>query len=289
MAPRTTLTDAQWRIIKPFLPGKITDPGRTAVSNRRTLEGILWILRTGAPWRDVPPQFGKWNTLHRRFRRWSKTGVFDRVFAAKVGDRELRSIMVDGTFAKVHQHGAGALTSGDAPEVSAKRQNIGRSKGGLTTKVMAVIDDAGEMVKFGMSPGNLQESPLLPDLIDGVSSSELIADKAYDTNGIRVLLASKGMAATIPSKSSRIVPIWHDPERYRRRHLIENYFADLKQFRGVATRYCKLAESYKAFISLAVWLIDTRGDRRLGRLANHEGVSSIPPPANSQIPMLVSC
>ena len=129
MYPRTTLTDAQWKVIQPMLPGKRRDPGRSGRDNRRSLEGIVWVLRTGAPWRDVPPQFGKWNTLHRRFRRWTRSGVFDRVFTAKIGDSDLRSIMVDGTFAKVHQHGTGALTSGDEPKVSAKRQKIGRSIG----------------------------------------------------------------------------------------------------------------------------------------------------------------
>ena len=111
--------------------GKGEIPGGPGVTTAVRLEGIVWVLRTGAPWRDVPPQFGKWNTLHRRFRRWTRSGVFDRVFTAKIGDSDLRSIMVDGTFAKVHQHGTGALTSGDEPKVSAKRQKIGRSKGGL--------------------------------------------------------------------------------------------------------------------------------------------------------------
>ena len=173
------------------------------------------------------------------------------------------------------------------PEVSAKRWKIGCSKGGLTTKIMAVIDDKGEMVKFGVSPGNLQEGPLLSDLLDGVSSSELIADKAYDSNSIRVLLASQGTVATIPSKSSRKEPIWHDKARYRKRHLIENYFADLKQFRGVAPRYCKLVESYRSFVILTIWLIDTRGTRRLGRLSEPYGGSDWPTPVKTQLPMTV--
>ena len=154
---------------------------------------------------------------------------------------------------------------------------------------MAVLDETGEIMRFDTSPGNAQEAPLLPDLINGVSSPELIADKAYDSNSIRLLLASKGMTATIPSKTSRKEPIWHDPQSYRRRHLIENYFADLKQFRGVATRYCKLAKSYMAFVALAVWLIDTRGARRLGRLSKR-GEDTLPSlPTDTQLPLPLSC
>ncbi len=106
--PRTQLSDRQWRRIEPFLPGKATDPGRTGVNNRATLEGILWVMRTGAPWRDLPEKFGNWNTIHRRFRRWTVGGVFDRIFKAIHGRLDLRTVMVDGSFAKVHQHGTGA-------------------------------------------------------------------------------------------------------------------------------------------------------------------------------------
>lgn len=105
---RKLLSERHWKQIEPLLPGKSSDRGRTGYDNRATLEGILWIMRTGAPWRDLPESFGKWNTVHRRFRRWVKAGVFDRILAATKGRLDLRSVQVDGTFAKVHQHGTGA-------------------------------------------------------------------------------------------------------------------------------------------------------------------------------------
>ena len=71
------------------------------------LEGMIWICRTGSPWRDLPEEFGNWNSLHKRFRRWTEGGVFDRIFDA-LDDRDLQTVMVDATFAKVHQHGTGA-------------------------------------------------------------------------------------------------------------------------------------------------------------------------------------
>ena len=75
---RTVLTDAQWERIAPLLPGKKGDPGRSGDDNRRSLEGILWIVRTGAPWRDLPDVFGNWFTVWKRFRRWALKGVLEK-------------------------------------------------------------------------------------------------------------------------------------------------------------------------------------------------------------------
>ena len=108
MEARTTLTDKQWALIEPVLPGRPGDPGRSGYNNRMSLEGMVWITRTGAPWRDLPREFGNWNTVHRRFRRWVQSGVFQRIFDVIEEDLNLKAVMVDGTFAKVHQHGTGA-------------------------------------------------------------------------------------------------------------------------------------------------------------------------------------
>lgn len=108
MEVRTTLTDKQWALIEPVLPGRPGDPGRSGNNNRMSLEGMIWITRTGAPWRDLPWEFGNWNTVHRRFRRWVQSGVFQQIFDVIEEDLDLKAVMVDGTFAKVHQHGAGA-------------------------------------------------------------------------------------------------------------------------------------------------------------------------------------
>jgi transposase len=105
---RTVLTDAQWERIAPLLPGKKGDPGRSGDDNRRSLEGILWIVRTGAPWRDLPEYFGNWSTVWKRFRRWALKGVFEKVFKAVSGEPDMEYALVDGTIVKVHRHGAGA-------------------------------------------------------------------------------------------------------------------------------------------------------------------------------------
>jgi len=105
---RTVLRDAQWQRIAPLLPGKKGDPGRSGDDNRRSLEGILWIVRTGAPWRDLPEYFGKWSTVWKRFRRWALNGVFEKVFKTLSGEPDMEYALIDGTIVKVHRHGTGA-------------------------------------------------------------------------------------------------------------------------------------------------------------------------------------
>ena len=105
---RLCLTDAQWAKMQPHCLGKPGDPGRTGGDNRLFLEAVLWIARTGSPWRDLPPMFGKWNTVFRRFRDWVKADVFQRIFDAASDAPDMEYAMVDGTIVKVHRHGQGA-------------------------------------------------------------------------------------------------------------------------------------------------------------------------------------
>ena len=98
----------QWERIAPLVPGKVGDPGRSGTGNRLFMEAVLWIVRVGAPWRDLPEFFGKWNSVFQRFRRWAKRGVFDQVFEALSDDADFEYVIIDGTIVRVHQHGAGA-------------------------------------------------------------------------------------------------------------------------------------------------------------------------------------
>jgi len=105
---RKVLKDSQWVRIAPLLPGKPGDPGRSAADNRLFVEAVLWIARTGAPWRDLPDAFGLWNSVFKRFRRWTLKGVFESVFKALSGEPDFEYAMIDGTIVRVHQHGTGA-------------------------------------------------------------------------------------------------------------------------------------------------------------------------------------
>lgn len=105
---RTVLTDVQWERIAPLLPGKEGDPGRSGEDNRRFVEGVLWIVRTGAPWRDLPESFGKWSSVWKRFRRWALKGVFEKLFQALSHEPDFEYALIDGTIIKVHRHATGA-------------------------------------------------------------------------------------------------------------------------------------------------------------------------------------
>lgn len=112
---RTMLTDAQWRRLAPLLPECRTRGRPYEADHRLTVEGIFWIARTGAPWRDLPERYGKPITVYQRFRRWTERGVFQRVFDSLACELDLSTAMVDGTFFKVHQHAAGARKEAALP------------------------------------------------------------------------------------------------------------------------------------------------------------------------------
>ena len=105
---RYVITDRQWSKIEPHCLGKKTDPGRTGADGRQLLESVFRIARTGAQWRDLPGEFGKWNTVYRRFRDWARAGVFERIFNALSEDPDMEMAMIDGTIVKVHRHGQGS-------------------------------------------------------------------------------------------------------------------------------------------------------------------------------------
>ena len=105
---RFVLTDRQWELIEPLCPGGAHAPGRTGRDTRLFLEAVLWIVRTDAPWRDLPAEFGNWNSTFRRFRRWVQADVFKRIFDALSDDPDMEYAMIDATIVKVHRHGMGA-------------------------------------------------------------------------------------------------------------------------------------------------------------------------------------
>lgn len=106
MSKRYELTAAQWTRIAPLLPGKAGDPGRSAADNRLFVDGVLWVLRSGAHWRDLPERYGKWKSLHKRFSRWAKAGVWERVFEALIADPKNDYLMLDTTLVRAHQQAA---------------------------------------------------------------------------------------------------------------------------------------------------------------------------------------
>lgn len=104
---RFVVSDAVWEKVAPLLPGKASDRGVTAKDNRLFLEAVLWRVRTGLPWRDLPGEFGNWNSIFQRFRRWVRAGVFERLFEQLSGQPDFEYVLIDGTIVTAHQKASG--------------------------------------------------------------------------------------------------------------------------------------------------------------------------------------
>jgi len=103
---RYELSEMQWEKIKDILPGRVESVGRTAGDNRVFVNGVLWILRSGAHWHDLPERYGKYKSLHKRFSRWAVSGVWEKVFHELLRDRKNQYLMIDSTIVRAHQQAA---------------------------------------------------------------------------------------------------------------------------------------------------------------------------------------
>jgi len=245
---RYELSDYEWSVIRPMLPNK--PRGVPRVDDRRTLNGIFWVLRSGAPWRDLPERFGPHTTCYNRFVRWRRAGVCDHIMDAVTAAHDAAVQMIDTSVVRVHQHGA--CIAGN------RERHMGRSRGGLTSKIHAVVDADGLPVGLGLTPGEAHDNRLCSVLLTGLhQGTMLLADRAYDADWIRDFASQKGAWANIPPKRNRKEPICFSPYLYQARNLVERFFNKIKQCRRVATRYDKLAANYLAFVKLAsirLWL-----------------------------------
>jgi transposase len=122
---RHDISERVWAILKPHLPGERGKWGGIAADNRRFINAVLWILRTGAPWRDLPPDYGGWSNTHRRFIRWRDAGRWERLLNALIQEPDFEWLMIDASHVKVHQHGTGARGG---------NQDMGVTKGGSIQK-----------------------------------------------------------------------------------------------------------------------------------------------------------
>lgn len=125
----------------------------------------------------------------------------------------------------------------------------------MTTKIMALADALGNLIDFRLLPGQAHDLRGTAALLEGLACGQLLADRAFDANWVRDALTEKGIVPVIPPKSNRRFPAQFDRDTYKWRHLIENFFGKLKEYRGIATRCCKTDESFGAFISIAATTI----------------------------------
>jgi len=245
MADLLLMSEAQMRRIEPYFS---LPYGITRVDDRRVISGIIFVIRNGLRWRDVPPGYGPHKTIYKRFVRWS---VFNKIFAelARKGSQPSH-LMIDATHLKAHRTAASLLKKEPVP------RRIGRTKGGLNSKLHAVCDGQGRPIIMLLSEGQMSDykgAALMLDVLP--PAKQLLANKGYDAGWFRKALAERGIMACIPSRSNRKSPIEHDRVLYRQRHKIENMFGRLKDWRRIHTRYDRCAHTFMSTICIAAAVI----------------------------------
>jgi transposase len=183
---------------------------RPAQDNRLYFEGMMWIARTGSQWRHLPDEYGKWNSVFRRYRRWVSTGVFDAMLETltEMVERDVTADMIDSTVVRAHHCAVGIKRGLRKPRL------LGRSRGGFSTKLHARCDAKGRPLGLVLTPGQSHDiqgfGPLFRMIADKIEA--LLADKVCDADAIREELTKADVEAVIPAKSNRREPIAHDRE-----------------------------------------------------------------------------
>ena len=241
------LSDAQWSRIK-ILFEKQKKIGRPTLNPRTVLNGIMWILASGARWRDLPSRYGNWNSIYHKFRQWCECGLFERLLKIVNTDANNSTLLeIDSTFCKVHQSACSAL----------KNQAIGASRGGKNTKVHVIINERMQLLNVVLTGGHIHDSKPALNLLAGIdlAGKKVLADKAYSCQSIRDYLEERGAIVCIPNKSNFKTKHSFDTDLYKRRNIVERFFQRIKNFRHIATRFDKLSTCFFNFILLATFSI----------------------------------
>lgn len=250
---RRRLTNREWRSISRILrklPGVYIGNGQ---KTRRFVEGIFWMARMGAPWRELPERYGKWNSVYRRFARWGEGNVWQKMFEHSVDNPDMEWLILDGTIIRAHACAAGAPVARGGQSAQA----LGKSRGGFTCKIHIVVDALGNPLDFVLTPGQKHEVKQAPQLLAGHHCDYVIGDKAYDADDLLDLIENMGATPVIPPRKGRKNPQVYDKHLYKERHLIECFINKIKWFRRIFSRFDKLDVRYLDFlffVSTLIWV-----------------------------------
>nr|WP_256975343.1 IS5 family transposase [Streptomyces sp. CS159] len=277
-----------WGRIEPLMPA---DPvrGRRWADHRRTLEAIAWKYRTCSPWRDLPEELGSFQTAHKRLIRWAVDGTWARILAAVLATADADddvewTVSLDSTICRAHQHAAGAVKRGLRDGSEPDDHALGRSRGGLSTKVHLASDNRARPLALYVTAGQAGDAPAFEAVMARIRvprrglgrprtrPETVLADRAYSSRAIRSHLRRRGIRAVIPQPADQVGhrlrrgraggrPPGFDAEAYKQRNTVERCISRLKQWRGLAMRTDKLALAYEAALHLAAILIWSRSTR----------------------------
>ncbi|WP_128115296.1 IS5 family transposase [Brevundimonas diminuta] len=235
--------------LEPYFP---KSHGKPRVDDRRVLSGIIFVNRNGLRWRDAPAAYGPHKTLYNRWKRWSEAGVFVRMMEGLSGAQaERRTVMIDATYLKAHR-----TASSLRGKKGGLGRLIGRTKGGMNTKLHAITDANGRPISLFVTAGQVSDYTGAAALLDSLPRAQwLLGDRGYDADWFRDALEAKGITPCIPGRKTRTEPIRHDKRRYKRRNRIEIMFGRLKDWRRVATRYDRCPNVFLSAIALAATVL----------------------------------
>lgn len=208
---------------------------------RRYVEAVWYVTRSGCQWRLLPKIYGNWRSIHRRFKRWSEKGIWERLMT-HVMDKDIEHSMLDSTVIRAHACAAGYGKN------SQDKEGLGRSKGGFTSKIHALVDGLGNPIKFFLTAGQRHDITQADFLINELTGSIVIADKAYDSQAFIDKLRAQDCTPVIPSRTHRKIPRDYDKHIYKERHLIECFFGKIKHYRRIFSRFDKSAVVFLGFL-----------------------------------------
>jgi transposase len=270
---RIHLTDRQWAFIHPLLP-QPAHTGRPRADDRRTIDGILYVLITGCRWQDLPREYGAPTTVWRRLRRWGEEGVWERIWRAALAALDVQGQLdwmigfIDGSFAPAKRGG----------------DKVGLTRKGKGTKWMLVVDGNGVPLGFHLDSAACAEVRLAERTLDTIRvmrprgrprqrPKKLVADRGYDSKGFRCALRRRGIQMCIPPKRrpatwrvKRGRPVVVRKADYGLRYRVERSFAWLGNFRRLLIRWEHCCAIYHSFFSVALMVLCVR---RLYRAERH--------------------
>ncbi len=223
---RHALADAEWASVHMMLQQIFGIWKNREDDLRRFVEAVVWICRTGTAWADLPARFGNCDAVRQRYRRWAQRGVWERLFGSSVPVGGDGVVLIDATICKAHRSSSGAR--GGAAE------EIGVSRGGITSKIHAATDLDGRALRLVLTGGNVNDCTQFEALLWDLPMTALVADRGYDTDKIRSAMAQIGVTAVIPTRRNRKVQIEHDRTLYAKRHAVENFFLRLKDYYSIS-------------------------------------------------------